>query len=282
MNATPLGLPGAQPLVTVIIPFRNAGRWLEACCASLRGQTLQAWRALLIDDGSEDNSLELAWHQAQADHRFEVLRCCRKAGDAPGPWLPRNLGLQQASSAWLAFLDADDLWHPRKLETQLQALQRRQADLCVCAYYRFVGRSGRIVELRTPPAAITAAGVRNVNPLPMSSVVIRRTCLEGLAFRGVSHEDHDLWQRLLASRAVGYVRLPEALMAYRLHSSNLTQGLANRLAMKRRSLSSSQQGIWQGLAKTAWQQLGYGLQALPWRWHRQRLESRGFLSTGVL
>jgi teichuronic acid biosynthesis glycosyltransferase TuaG len=280
MKPTPLPLPAPRPLVTVIIPFRNAGRWLKACCNSLRAQTHQTWRALLIDDGSEDNSLELARREAEDDRRFEVLRCSRLAGDAPGPWLPRNLGLERASSAWIAFLDADDAWHPRKLEAQLQALQRSQADLCVCAYYRFAEHSGRIVELRTPPAAITAAGLRSVNPLPMSSVVIRRASLQGLAFRGVSHEDHDLWQRLLASRTVGYVRLPDALMAYRVHSSNLTQGLGNRLAMKRRSLISSQQGLWHGLVATGWQQLAYGLQALPWRWRRQGLESHGFLNPG--
>lgn len=265
------------PLVTVIIPIRNAGRWLEACCASLRAQTLPAWQALLIDDGSKDNSLDLAQQQAQGDRRFVVLRCNRRAGDAPGPWLPRNLGLEQACSTWIAFMDADDLWHPNKLEAQLEALHRSQADLCVCAYYRFAERTGCIVERRTPPAALSAAAVRAVNPLPMSSVVIRRASLQGLVFRGVSHEDHDLWQRLLAARAVRYVRLPAALMAYRIHSSNLTQGLGNRLAMKWRSLRSGQGSLWRGLMAMAWQQLIYAVCALPWRWRRLTLESRGFL-----
>ena len=281
MSPTPRPLPATQPLVTVIIPVRNAGRWLPDCCASLRAQTLQAWRALLIDDGSQDNSFELARREAERDSRFEVLRCNREAEDAAGPWLPRNHGLRQACSPWIAFLDADDLWHPQKLNAQVEALVRQQADLCVCAYYRYADSSGRIVACRTPPAEITAASLRAVNPLPMSSVVLRRACLQDLVFRDVSHEDHDLWQRLLAARAVRFVRLPEPYMAYRIHASNLTQGLGNRLAMKRRSLLSSQQGVWNGMAMTGWRQLGYGLQSLPWRWRRERLESRGFLGADL-
>jgi len=270
------GVASAQPQVSVIIPFRNAEAWVAQCCASVRQQTLADWEALLINDGSTDHSVELAEAEARRDRRFLVLQTLRTPDQAPGPWLPRNLGIEQARGRWIAFLDADDLWHPLKLERQLQLLQQQGGDLCVSAYVRFDEASGLIRACRMPPARLSNTNLKAVNPLPMSSVVVRRSLLRAMPFRPVCHEDHDLWQRLFEEQRVSYLRVQQPLMAYRMHGRNLTQGARNRVGMKWQQWRESQRPICRTALVVAWQQLGYWVRAQRWRWKPTTLAAAGF------
>ncbi|WP_010314024.1 glycosyltransferase family 2 protein [Synechococcus sp. CB0205] len=265
-----------QPLVSVVIPFRNAEDWLEHCCGSVLGQTLRQWEALLVDDDSIDQSRQIAEAIAERDGRFVVLESGRSAEHEAGPWLPRNVGLRKAKGRWVAFLDADDLWHPQKLEKQLKALDQQQANLCVTAYVRFQAESGVIRSFRTPPLRIDSTLLRAVNPLPMSSAVVERSLLKALDFRPVCHEDQDLWQRLFDQKVVRYVRLSQPLMAYRRHEQNLTKGVRNRIAMKYQNLMDTHQPLWWCLPRSAMLEMRYWLEDRLYRNLRRPVIDVGF------
>ena len=100
-----------KPDVTVIIPFRNQSDLLEQACRSLREQSQSRWHALLINDGSTLQAVRVAELLCQNDPRFKLLHVANSK-HFPGPWLARNVGLHVATSPLVAFLDADDLWHP--------------------------------------------------------------------------------------------------------------------------------------------------------------------------
>jgi glycosyltransferase involved in cell wall biosynthesis len=262
--------------VTIIVPFRLAGCFLEACCLSIQQQTHPHWEALLIDDGIayEDSGTAIVERFVASDSRFRLINSQRPQGLTPGPWWPRNIGLRAARFSLIAFLDADDLWHPRKLEIQLLALQQNRWDICTTSYYRFDNQSGYVVERRRPPAKVNLAQLTSINRIPLSTLIIRRELLDE-GFHPVIHEDHDAWIRLFSQENPTYYNSPEALAAYRLHRGNLTSGLARKLNLKRKQLASRQINI-KALLQLILAQLHYLFQSLPWRMRRIRVASLGF------
>jgi glycosyltransferase involved in cell wall biosynthesis len=209
--------------VSIICPYRNAAGFLSGLIANVRQQTHGDWELLLVDDGSTDAGPALAEEAAAADSRIRAVRApLRTAGTAAGPWWPRNVGLRHARHGLIAFLDVDDLWHPRKLERQLRFHQERGLDLSVTGYVRFRQGSERLSSWRCPPLELDHRRLLRGNVIPLLTVMVRRDCLaEG--FRAVPHEDYLLWLDLFGQKPdLAYGCLPELLAAYRLHGGNLT------------------------------------------------------------
>ena len=111
-----------EPQVSVVVPVYNMARFLPEAVASVQAQTHQNWELILIDDGSQDESLEIARQLAQQDCRITCLN--HPAGAHLGSSATRNLGLARAGGAYIAFLDADDCWVASKLEEQLELMRR--------------------------------------------------------------------------------------------------------------------------------------------------------------
>jgi SAM-dependent methyltransferase len=106
------------PEVSVVVPFLDAGAFLEESIASVRAQTCLSWELLLIDDGSTDGGTDIA--RAHARSEPERVRYLEHPGHARrGASVARNLGIRHARGRYVAFLDADDVWLPGKLEAQL-------------------------------------------------------------------------------------------------------------------------------------------------------------------
>jgi glycosyltransferase involved in cell wall biosynthesis len=209
----------AFPLVSVVLPFRDAGATLDDALRSIAAQTLQAFECVLIDDGSLDASAARAHAVASRDRRFHVLR-------SAGEGLVRALttGIAAARTPFIARMDADDLAHPRRLERQLAALQRG-ADLSVisclveCFHDTGIGGGMRRYEqwlnaLRTPDAIRAAMFIES--PIAHPSAMIRRAALESVGgYRDTGGpEDYDLWLRLLL-RGHRAAKVPEVLLSWR-------------------------------------------------------------------
>lgn len=105
----------AGPLVSVIIPCKDADRWLAAAIEACLRQTWGNLEIIVVDNGSADGSLTLARHYRGP--RVSVFECAR-----PGASAARNTGLAQARGDFIQFLDADDLLHPGKIRSQLERL----------------------------------------------------------------------------------------------------------------------------------------------------------------
>ena len=112
-------------LVSVIIPVYNAGGLLERAIRSVQGQTHQQFEIIVVDDGSNDGSLEMARKLAAGEPRIKVDQIAHSGG----PARPRNHGIQRASGEFIAYLDQDDQWYPRKLERQVARF--RETDCAV-------------------------------------------------------------------------------------------------------------------------------------------------------
>lgn len=108
-------------LVSVIIIFLNAEEFIAEAIESVFAQTYRSWELLLVDDGSSDDSTEIALRYT-ADHRGRVRYLEHDGHQNRGMSASRNLGITSARGEFIAFLDADDVWVPRKLEEQVAIL----------------------------------------------------------------------------------------------------------------------------------------------------------------
>ena len=129
-------------LVSVIVPAWNAEATLIETLSSAAAQTHRNLEVLVIDDGSTDGTARLAEAFCLADDRFRLIG--RQRG---GLAAARNAGIDAAAGAWIAPLDADDLWHPEKIERQLQTFAGAgdRVGLVYC-WYRRIDEHGRVTD----------------------------------------------------------------------------------------------------------------------------------------
>ena len=139
-----------QPLTSVVIPAYNAEVFLERTLRSALRQTHSNLEVIVVDDGSTDKTRVIAEAAAATDERVRILSV-PNGGVAKA----RNIGIAEANGEFVAFLDADDLWHPTKIELQVTAMSRRSGNYQPAAVYtlsrtidtkdRVTGSGGRVV-----------------------------------------------------------------------------------------------------------------------------------------
>jgi glycosyltransferase involved in cell wall biosynthesis len=224
------GFNTAPPgLVSVIIPAHNAQRFLPMTLAYARAQTYKDLEIIVVDDGSTDSTLEIAEEAAKADHRVRVVYQ-RNAGVAAA----RNRGIVEAHGDYVAPLDADDIWHPRNIALQVEALKAAGPDAALSyAWFVSIDERGR---LRGPGRQNRLRASHQVLPSLMvgnfigngSSVVMRRTRVESVggydpslrARGGEGFEDHALY--LALAERWNFAFVPQYLIAYRRHNAAMS------------------------------------------------------------
>lgn len=133
------------PLVSVIMPAFNSGRFIMDSINSVRGQTYTNWELLVIDDASSDQTTEKVRQVMATDDRIKLFNNTNNLGAG----FCRNKGIKAAKGNYIAFLDADDLWKTNKLETQLEFMQENRVAVCFSSYERINEngkRRGEIIE----------------------------------------------------------------------------------------------------------------------------------------
>lgn len=205
--------------VSVIIPTYNYGRFIAQTIDSALGQTLPPREVIVVDDGSTDSTPEIL---ARYGERIRVIR--KQNG---GVAAARNTGAEAAAGDLLAFLDADDIWLPQKLERQVQRFEEEPTLGLVHCGMQWIdaegnptgeglvnGMEGWVAEemLRFRRTTIIAPGGTTLVP--------RRIFQElgGFDPRLPPSEDWDFSYRVASRYKVGFV--PEALLLYRLHGVN--------------------------------------------------------------
>ena len=112
-----------QELVSIITPACNSGKYLEATIRSVQSQTWENWEMLIVDDASTDDTAAIALAFSAQDPRIRVIRLAENGGAAAA----RNRALEACSGRFVAYLDADDLWKPEKLQKQVAFMLQNHA-----------------------------------------------------------------------------------------------------------------------------------------------------------
>lgn len=119
-----------MPRIDVIVPLYNKAGTVERAIGSIREQTFTDWQLIVVDDGSTDESPDIV--RGMNDPRIKLIR-----QENQGPGAARNRGIAAGESPYVAFLDADDQWHPWYLENALRAIEESDAALVGSMYYEW-------------------------------------------------------------------------------------------------------------------------------------------------
>ena len=135
-----------SPQVSIITPCYKASSTLAKTVESILAQTFSDWELILVDDCSPDDTCEKAETWCATDPRIHLIRQKENGGAA----VARNTGIGQARGRYIAFLDADDTWLPRKLERQLKLMQENNWPLSYTGYTRINGAGQQINAVGVP------------------------------------------------------------------------------------------------------------------------------------
>ncbi|WGD35757.1 glycosyltransferase family 2 protein [Olleya sp. YS] len=119
-----------KPLVSIITPMFNSEAFIEDTINSVLNQTYTDWELILIDDCSTDNTVTIAEEFISKHPNIKLQKNQTNAGAA----VSRNKGIYEANGDFIAFLDADDLWKPNKLEVQVSFMQANNCDVSFSSY----------------------------------------------------------------------------------------------------------------------------------------------------
>ncbi len=202
------------PLISCIVPVFNGERYLKEALDSILAQTYRPLEVLVVDDGSTDGTAAVVRsYGAQVRSLYQPNA---------GPAAARNLGLRAARGESVAFLDADDLWHPEKLARQMARFtSRTELDLCVTH-----ARNFWTPELREE-AARYRDHLRLTEPLPgylAQTLLARRTFFHtiGQFDTTLRHSSETEWFIRAAERGAVTELLAETLVYRRLHRANMS------------------------------------------------------------
>jgi len=207
----------ASPLISCIVPVFNGDRYIREALDSILRQTYAPLEVVVADDGSTDDTASVVATYG------ERVRYVWQANAGPGA--ARNLGLQSVRGDFVAFLDADDVWHPDKLTRQMARFEARpELDLCVTRIKNFWVPELReeAVRFRDHPLA---------RPMPgyaLSTLLARRALFEGDGRfdPGLRHTNDTDWFVRAAERGATMDLLPDVLVFRRLHPANRSRRLA--------------------------------------------------------
>jgi glycosyltransferase involved in cell wall biosynthesis len=174
-------------LVSVIMPVYNAEAWLQRAIDSVLAQSHTRLELIAVDDGSRDRSLNMLDAYAALDTRVRVVKQPANGGVAAA----RNAGIAAARGDYIAFLDADDWWHPAKLERQLASMRATGALISYAAYWR-VAEDGRVLSKVMPPPQVDWHDMLASNFIgTLTGMYARR--LGDVPFQRIGHEDYVFW-----------------------------------------------------------------------------------------
>jgi len=208
-----------QPLVSAIIPNYNYERFIADAIESALKQTYPYVEVIVVDDGSTDMSQTVTKNYEQ---RIRSIRQENK-----GVAAARNRGVEESRGELLAFLDADDLWLPTKLERQVQLfLADDELGLVHCGVEEMTDAGERIRLVLKGMEGWVARELLLLRQAVIlgggSGLMVPRRVFDavgGFDQRLSTSADWDLFYRVAAKRKVGFV--PEPLVRYRLHDSNM-------------------------------------------------------------
>ncbi len=205
-----------KPKVSIVMPAFNAARYIEQAVGSVIEQTYQNWELLIVDDASNDQTLEIARKLAAGDARIRVFTNDHNLGVAES----RNLALREASGCYIAFLDSDDLWLPEKLAKQVEFMLRHDVAVCY-ANYRRIDEHGNSLGAVVPPNRIDYELLLKSNFIGNLTGIYNAGALGKQYFSKFGHEDYVAWLDLVRKTNLA-CSVGEELALYRVYGGSIS------------------------------------------------------------
>lgn len=205
-------------LVSILTPTYNAEKFIQATIESALNQTYQNWEMILVDDASTDETVSIIEQYAQKDDRIKLFKLPENRGNG----FARNAALEKAIGKYIAYLDADDLWFPEKLEKQIQFLKANNLHFTF-SFYDSIDEEGNDLNRR----------VESPNPLTYKQLFFcnyigNLTAIYDADYFGKiiletsqKRQDWRIWLTILKQIKIAKP-VPEALAFYRIRKDSIS------------------------------------------------------------
>lgn len=207
-----------SPLVSVIIPTFNSEKFISETILSVMNQTYPNWEIILVDDCSRDETVAIISRFAQSDNRIQVLELSVNSGTG----VARNAALTVAKGKYIAFLDADDLWKPEKLDEQINFMQTNKLPFTF-SFYDCIDEDGKSLNKR-----VEAPINLSYRQLFFCNYVGNLTAIYDVSYFGKipispirKRQDWMLWLTVLKKIKIAQP-VPESLAYYRIRNDSIS------------------------------------------------------------
>lgn len=213
-----------SPLVSVVMPAYNCGRYIAQAIQSVIGQTVVDWELQIVDDCSTDDTQAVVQRLAAQDARIHYTRLAQNGGPAAA----RNQALRRAAGRYVAFLDSDDLWEPDKLERQIAFMERTGAKFSATAYDQMDESGSALPTICLPPHRTDYRKMLLLsNPIGNSTVMFDQRALGRFEVPPIrKRNDFALWLKILKATPC-CMGMDDVLTHYRVRTDSIS---SNKLA----------------------------------------------------
>lgn len=235
-------------LVSIIVPVYNAEKFIRETMDCVVAQTYPRWELLLVEDCSRDGTVAVIeeYIRENGEGRIRLIKQPENMGAARA----RNRGLQEAVGRYIAYLDADDLWLPEKLEKELEFMEQKNAAFAFTGYEFADGNgkgTGKVVHV---PETMNYRQALSNTTIFTTTVMFdtRKIAKDLLEMPVIKSEDTALWWKVLRNGYTAY-GLDENLVKYRRPRRSLS---SNKVEALRRIWNLFRKAEHMGVLSSAW------------------------------
>lgn len=205
-------------LVSIITPSYKSENFISQTIESVLAQTYQDWEMIIVDDVSPDNSNDIVEKYCKKDSRIKLIKLEKNSG----PAVARNRAIEEAKGRYIAFLDADDLWKPEKLEKQIKFMQENDCALSYSAY-ETMSEEGKLQnKFINPPLKVSYKDLLKSNYIGCLTAIYDTQKVDKVYMPFIKkRQDYGLWLRILKKTDFAY-GINEPLATYRLMSNSVS------------------------------------------------------------
>jgi teichuronic acid biosynthesis glycosyltransferase TuaG len=205
-------------LVSIITPLYNSEKFVKDTIESVLNQTFPYWEMIIVDDNSTDKSVEIVEKFLKKDKRIKLIKLPKKSG----PAIARNVGIENAQGRFIAFLDSDDMWKPKKLETQVNFMLSKDVAFSFTAY-DIIDEASNYISTISVPEKVNYKSLLKRNVIGCLTAMYDTLKLGKIFMPNIEkRQDYGLWLRILKQIKEGY-GLNQSLAIYRLRSNSISR-----------------------------------------------------------
>ena len=205
-------------MISIIMPSYKSERFISKTIESVLAQTYQNWQMIIVDDVSPDDSNEIIEEYCKKDSRIKLIKLEKNSG----PAVARNRAIEEAKGKYIAFLDADDLWKPEKLEKQIKFMEEKNCALSYSAYETMSEEGELQNKYINPPLKISYQDLLKSNYIGCLTAIYDTQKIGKVYMPNISkRQDYGLWLKILRKTDFAY-GLEESLGVYRIMSNSVS------------------------------------------------------------
>ena len=212
-----------MPLVSVIIPYFKKKEYIRNTLHSILNQTFKDFEILIIYDDDDLQEYDFLKNICKGIEQIKIIKNSKNLGAG----ISRNIGIKNSSGEFLAFIDADDLWLPEKLDKQVSYMTKNNVEFCFCGYQKRL--LNKNVEVKIQKNEINYDDLLKSNEIGLSTVILKKNIIEENLFPKLkTQEDYAAWLKLIKKNKA--YNLQETLVIWNKSKNSLSSNFFQKIS----------------------------------------------------